>query len=513
MSLLKRNLKLSYNFAKNILFINKLTFISIVFLTIIIPLAAGYDTFRFTRFFVFLFLFMFARTNMISVIIMSLYSFIQAFILPIGLTYGSIRSGMFFALFETNLTEVTENILNYSWMTYLWCILTILASYYYLHFFYKSRHKTYFSKYKNIFLILFIIIFLISTPGKNIRSVLKEYQSYQAEIQKLKLQLKVKPSWEILSSHKQDKNIIIVIGESVNREYLSLYGYKHDTTPFLKKTNGIFIDGFISPASHTVHSLMRTLAETKNKIDVNLVNNAVTLAKMAGYKTYWVSNQGLLGEHDGVVSQIAMFADNYQFINKTSKDKFFQDDFLLLDKLKDILSKDHSAKIVFLHMYGSHIDACKRLFNFPNNYDLGYGNSLNCYLATINKLDTFIEKINAQLIQANKDYSLIYFSDHGQKMALDQNGTITIHHSDHFRQGYKTPLFLLSPRIQQHTYIKKNLSAFHFLDLFANEIGVETKQTSNTFKFESFPEEQEIKVKTFDKMVDYNTIPDDKIYD
>lgn len=45
-------------------------------------------------------------------------------------------------------------------------------------------------------------------------------------------------------------------------------------------------------------------------------NNVVALAAKAGYSTWWISNQGKLGEHDTRISVIASDADHTVFLKK-----------------------------------------------------------------------------------------------------------------------------------------------------------------------------------------------------
>ena len=95
-----------------------------------------------------------------------------------------------------------------------------------------------------------------------------------------------------MSVEKKYKTIIIVIGESVRRDYLSVYGYPLPTTPWMNSAPGIFINGYFSSAANTIDSLSRTLildyAESGNP-----GNNMVTLASNAGYETWWISIRGL----------------------------------------------------------------------------------------------------------------------------------------------------------------------------------------------------------------------------
>ncbi|WP_160190864.1 sulfatase-like hydrolase/transferase, partial [Escherichia coli] len=66
-------------------------------------------------------------------------------------------------------------------------------------------------------------------------------------------------SWKILPGAPLYDTIVIVTGESVRRDYMSVYGYPEPTTPWLNTAPGLFIDGYTSAAASTVPSLSRTL--------------------------------------------------------------------------------------------------------------------------------------------------------------------------------------------------------------------------------------------------------------
>ncbi|MCN7438821.1 sulfatase-like hydrolase/transferase, partial [Escherichia coli] len=104
-------------------------------------------------------------------------------------------------------------------------------------------------------------------------------------------------NWKILPGTPLYDTIVIVTGESVRRDYMSVYGYPVPTTPWLNTAPGLFIDGYTSAAASTVPSLNRTLIYDYEQ-NPDSGNNVVALAAKAGYSTWWISNQGKLGEHD-----------------------------------------------------------------------------------------------------------------------------------------------------------------------------------------------------------------------
>ncbi|RRB54672.1 sulfatase-like hydrolase/transferase, partial [Escherichia coli] len=120
-------------------------------------------------------------------------------------------------------------------------------------------------------------------------------------------------NWKIQPGAPLYDTIVIVTGENVRRDYMSVYGYLVPTTPWLNTAPGLFIDDYTLTASSTVSSLSRTLIYDYEQ-NPDSGNNVVALAAKAGYSTWWISNQGKLGEHDTRISVIASDAEHTVFL-------------------------------------------------------------------------------------------------------------------------------------------------------------------------------------------------------
>ena len=85
----------------------------------------------------------------------------------------------------------------------------------------------------------------------------------------------------------------------------------------MSSANGTLIDGMTSAGTNTVASLrlMLTLPD-KEKWEPNYDLSLVDLIKSAGLKTYWLSNQGFLGEYDTPVASLASKSDETIFLKK-----------------------------------------------------------------------------------------------------------------------------------------------------------------------------------------------------
>ena len=77
--------------------------------------------------------------------------------------------------------------------------------------------------------------------------------------------MQAQPRWTINSIDNNKANYVIVVGESMRRDYMSLFGYPTPTTPFLDQVNGTFYSNYISTAPNTFESLPRTLALSDEK--------------------------------------------------------------------------------------------------------------------------------------------------------------------------------------------------------------------------------------------------------
>ena len=115
---------------------------------------------------------------------------------------------------------------------------------------------------------------------------------------------------------------VLVIGESHNKRHTSLYGYPRDTTPALvqrnKDGNLILLENAYSNHTQTTPSLSFALTEANqyNGKSWTATPSLTTVARQAGIRTYWISNQQMLGLWHNVVALLAKEADKVVSINK-----------------------------------------------------------------------------------------------------------------------------------------------------------------------------------------------------
>ncbi|MDL1913209.1 MAG: phosphoethanolamine transferase [Bergeyella sp.] len=211
------------------------------------------------------------------------------------------------------------------------------------------------------------------------------------------------------------ENLIIFIGESARRQNHSLYGYKRKTTPYQdrEKKNMLLFTRANAPAGHIRAVLALILSSLdpenyeKDKSGIN--DNIVNIANQYGYTTYWMSTQNDLSGMEPII-----LAARYKIW------KNYQYDASLVPEFEKILARK-GKKLIFIHINGSHINACKR---YPKNQAFFYGDPVfDCYDNSILYTDKTIGKVMEKLKNSNS--ALIYFSDHGETV-IDN----TIIHAD-----------------------------------------------------------------------------------
>lgn len=211
--------------------------------------------------------------------------------------------------------------------------------------------------------------------------------------------------------------IVLIIGESESRDLMHCYNrnYNRNNTPWfssqLDNDNFIFFDNAYACWVQTVPVLERALTEKNqyNNLEFNKSFSIIDIAKKAGYKTYWFSNQGFMGSADTPITLVGQSADIAKWT--ANEINMVQHDESLLKFIDDINPNENN--FVVFHIMGSHANYESR---YPSewalwgkeNYTLIDGND-NSVAYTDYVLSQIYEKINAKTHLA----SMIYFSDHG----------------------------------------------------------------------------------------------------
>lgn len=300
-----------------------------------------------------------------------------------------------------------------------------------------------------------IIIALNKIPIYNFAFVTKDY--FGADFKSVRELQAGYQSIYASHSHKtapnRISNVVFIIGESLQRNFMSLYGYYLPTTPNLQALeqsgNLIAFSDVVSPGAKTNDVLKYVLnfgnyeSEKQRPWSANL--DIVNLARLANYETFWISNQERYGQWAVASGASAQMTDHSDFTNQIPVYKYaYSLDEVMLPSIKNFKSgarksplarKDENSaaevngtqkkdKFFILHLMGSHPSY---EFRYPKSFakfsaadisreplDEGQKKELAHYLNTVAYNDFIVSEIYK--IFASDNTLIVYFSDHAQSL-------------------------------------------------------------------------------------------------
>ena len=226
--------------------------------------------------------------------------------------------------------------------------------------------------------------------------------------------------------------VVVVIGESCNRNHMGLYGYHRPTTPRLALRNDILVfDNVISANSNTLASVMLFL--TENNMDhqrpMDSCIHIFDVLHSARYKSYWLSNQSPIGIWDNGVTNLASNADVVLFVNMTASSSMESTqmasfDQKLFEPLGTSLSENEKHKVVFLHLMGCHTQYNKRYQRDFERFKVAKdkrGKVVDEYDNAVYYSDFVVDSVFSLLAAYSRQHpevriSALYFSDHGENV-------------------------------------------------------------------------------------------------
>ena len=208
----------------------------------------------------------------------------------------------------------------------------------------------------------------------------------------------------------------MIIGESASRDYMNAFSnINKNTTPWLSNKinnkNYILFPNAYACKDMTVPVLECALTERNQYNGKKFFNSCsiIDIAKKAGYKTYWFSNQGHIGCAETAITLVANTADTAEWTKQNLNQTQFDE--ALLENLQQVNPNENN--FIVLHFMGSHFNFINRYpqsfarFSKPNKYDL-----IPNYLDSIAYTDHVIKKITEFAQQNLNLQALVYFSDH-----------------------------------------------------------------------------------------------------
>lgn len=226
---------------------------------------------------------------------------------------------------------------------------------------------------------------------------------------------------------------VLILGESCNRNHMSLYGYGRQTSPKLSRRGDIIcFSNVITPYSSTLDAVLAALSESgiDNPISPDSCIHALDVYRSAGFRTFWISNQSPLGMWDNAIYNFAQVADRCIFVNRAANSSFESTqlavyDEALLQPLRKVLEEDTaSRKWVVLHLMGSHSQYDRR---YPSQYALFSGGKdrrqrvRDAYDNSVLYNDAFVDSVFSMLSlyagsHPDARVHALYISDHGENV-------------------------------------------------------------------------------------------------
>ena len=208
-----------------------------------------------------------------------------------------------------------------------------------------------------------------------------------------------------------------------------------------------------------------TLTTDKPEFSRSVINRA----RLAGYETYWLSNQSRYAQWDFSVSTLAKQANHIDF-----NDAHFsglEDDSILLEKLTRILAEPASRgkRLIVLHFFGSHMKFANR---YPNEFDVFDDN--DALLDSYDNSVLYTDHLQHAIIQLVGSHGgkYLFFADHGLTSPHDKQAPLKhdVRAEPSF-ESLKVPL-LSYPKNQLGVDLGQTLSLFHFECLFVRWAGI-----------------------------------------
>lgn len=225
---------------------------------------------------------------------------------------------------------------------------------------------------------------------------------------------------------------LLVIGESCRAHDWQLYGYNRETNPLLSQENNLItLSDYAAPANLTTTCIPLILTRaTPDSFSISYSEKTIIkLFKECGFKTYWISNQGIFNNDLAVFS-----ADIDKIVSLNSNIDHSQNyDENVLPYLDSILQLTDKKQFIIINLMGSHF---RYNFRYPEKFNVfkpGFEGAfeytvlspkvrdrlVNIYDNSIIYTDYILSQVIDKLKVTNSVNTMFYLSDHGENLFDD----------------------------------------------------------------------------------------------
>ena len=252
------------------------------------------------------------------------------------------------------------------------------------------------------------------------------------------------------------RTLVVVMGESMTSENMSVYGYARDTTPQLRamvQSKEVVALSDSWSLSHSTVASFDTMFRFSGGGEKGV--NLIALLDAAGYRITWISNQ----DDTAISSKYMALADRTVQLNLLGGRSTVSLDEKVLEPLKEALREPYQRKLIFVHLIGCHPHYSLRYpedlrgsWDHPSQDEvermlerLDRGLFVRNARDHYDRAILYQDGVIAETLELTKQYASsqdvfwTYLSDHGQEIGNYANFD---GHSNMTPSGYRIPLLL-----------------------------------------------------------------------
>ena len=201
-------------------------------------------------------------------------------------------------------------------------------------------------------------------------------------------------------------NLVVVLGESMTTDRMSLYGYAKPTTPELDALGAkLSVLGPVRPNfPDTARSLRMMLTRATEENPHRAVETAAKVFRRRGCRTVLISNQGRWERYCGVEQRLFAACETRRYLSEGGRRRFDED--VVPQVFAELESADSRPVVIFVHLLGSHFDPADCVppaFEAPDGFD--------AYDRSVRYTDSLLGRLIRGLPPRTR---LVYVSDHGE---------------------------------------------------------------------------------------------------
>lgn len=308
--------------------------------------------------------------------------------------------------------------------------------------------------------------------------LISSYVQYRKQLSSLQSMLSANNALAPLTNFKDStgdapRTLVLVIGESTQRNRMSLYGYARDTTPrlnALRKSDPNFtlFNDVVTSRPYTIEILQQALTFADQQHPERYLSqpSLMNMMKQAGYKTFWITNQQTMTARNTMLTVFSRQTDRQYYMNQQRTQSAREYDTNVLAPFKEALADPAPKKLIIVHLLGTHI---KYKFRYPPRWGKFDGKTDNVpdgltkkQLTTYNDYDNanlYNDYVLSQLIADYKATDpngfLLYFSDHGEEVYdTPPHTTHGRNEANPTRAMYTIPFFIWTSSQWQMTHLR-----------------------------------------------------------